>query len=116
MTPWLLTPGATKAARPACAMVIVPWLTTAALALPGWLRLRLPPLTKVLMSLRVGEDVVATRPATSTCALGPNQMPLGLARTMRPFELNEPKIWDGLLPVTFSSCVDVEFGCVTLTP
>ncbi len=67
------------------------------------------------MSAGDGRAVVATIEATSTCADGPNQMPLGFARTTRPFEVSEPKICDGLAPITSLSEIELALGCWMLT-
>ena len=64
MTPELATWGATKAASPACLMVIVPALSMRAVALPGWSNTSLPAMKFLLLML---EDET-TRPAAFTCA------------------------------------------------
>src|SRR5262249_10432821 len=74
---------------------MLPWLTTE--PAPG---------TSVNLSLPARKSwferfrLVATRPATSTCAPEPNTMPDGLMRNTRPFDCNAPRIWEGLPAAT----------------
>ena len=44
--------------------------------------------------------VLAMSPCTSTRAVSPNSTPLGLINTSRPFEVNWPRMEEGLSPVT----------------
>ena len=55
--------------------------------------------------------VVATSAATSTCALRPKTMPLGLTIQTCPLALRRPRISDGLPPTTRFSAIDPADGC-----
>ena len=56
-------------------------------------------------------DVVAIRLPMFSCEPRPKMMPFGLIRNTRPFELKDPKIADGSLPVTRLSVTELELGC-----
>src|SRR5262245_37962298 len=107
MVPVLRTPGATRAAKPELAAVMVPWLTMEASGRPGMLKLYLPAMkSEFLMSL-----VVARKPAVLTTAFFPNRTPSRLTMNTWPLVVRVPLISDGPRPpVTRLSATDEALG------
>ena len=60
-------------------------------------------------SLSATLRVEARKLAVSIRAPWPISTPLGLIRNTRPFDCNEPRIWDSLRPVTRLSTAEAEF-------
>src|SRR5579864_6823117 len=60
-------------------------------------------------------DVVAIRPATSTCAPAPKNTPAGLTIHTWPFALRFPRIWLGFPPLTRLSATEEAPGCTNCT-
>ena len=111
ITPLLATCGPSKATRPPSATVIRPSLRTLAPGLPRPLKLKRP----AMKSVSDSEAVLATRPPTSTCAVRPKRMPLGLSSTTCPLALMRPKMADGSWPSTRLSVTALELGCTNCT-
>ena len=109
IVPVLRTPGATSAANPPSRAVMMPSFTTEAPAWPASI-VSAPPRMKLATAGSPIRPALATTPATSTRAEGPNQMPLGLAMTTRPFEVIVPKIFDGSVPMTRLTAIDAASG------
>ena len=113
---------ATSAVAPAVVETL-PLLTTSAATSATLEPLMLPRLTTdapdapanatwpAMKSLLVMPSVVATRCPTSTCALPPNRMPLGLVRNTPPLATSCPRMLDCWLPVTRLSTTLPLPGC-----
>src|SRR5208282_1127733 len=108
ITPELETPGATSAARPFCATVIEPWLTTVACGSVDGLSNFICPAMKFALLISVG---VATRLLTSTTAPLLKVMPLGLISTTCPFAVIRPAITEGSPGATRFSVTELVAGC-----
>src|SRR5436853_7031844 len=60
-------------------------------------------------------DVVAIRPATSTCAPGPKNTPAGLMSQTWPLAIRSPRMFETLPPVTRLSATELLPGCTNCT-
>src|SRR5579871_1936730 len=61
------------------------------------------------------DNVEANKPPTSTTALGPNKIPFGLIKKMRPLARKVPRITEGSAPVTRFKVVEEVEGCKNWT-
>ena len=68
-----------------------------------------------MKSASVIERVDATRPPTSTCAVGANRIPLGLSRKTRPLAVSAPRMTEGSAPTTRLRRMAWADGCTMLT-
>ena len=107
MVPRLATPGATSAASPACATVMLPSFSTVAVEPARPSKLWRPAMKS---SLRMSW-VVATSPPTSTLAFGPNRMPFGLTSQTCPLAVSRPMMAEGSGPVTRLRVMELASGC-----
>ena len=111
MTPLLATAGATSAASPLCLTVMVPLLTTVALALPGMEKLVFPAM-KFLLVVSAADT---TSELTSTWLPLSNTTPERLTSTTLPLAVMCPAISDGSPPTTRFSVVALALGWTKLT-
>src|SRR5579862_9092814 len=111
MTPELATPGATSAARPFCATVIVPALTIAAFGLGDGRSNRILPAMKLAFEMSVG---VAMMLLTLTCDPLLKTTPFGLISTRDPLAVSCPAIVEGLAALTRLSVIAAVEGCTKL--
>src|SRR5215472_6895571 len=108
MTPELATFGATRAAKPCFATVMVPALVTVALGLGEGMLKFIRPAMKSAFLMSAG---VATIVLTSTWAPSVKTMPLWLTSTIRPLASIWPAMTEGSPPVTRLSVTEVAEGC-----
>src|SRR5665213_189492 len=107
MTPELATPGATSAASPLCATVIVPALTTRALGSADGRSNFMLPARKLALVMSLG---VASRLLALTWEPLAKKIPLGFTRIRLPLALNWPAMVDGLPTLTRLSVVADDEG------
>ena len=114
--PSLRTPAVPiSSTRPPLSVRNSPWFSTPASAWPAAAgpaaRLKRPACQSALPMFNVD----ATRPATSTRAVAPNNTPLGLSNHTWPLLLRLPKMADGSLPTTRLSTLLAAPGCSNRT-
>ncbi len=111
MTPELATRGATRAARPACLIVMAPALDTWASGLPGLSNTIRPAMKLVLLI----PGALTISPAVSTWAPLWNITPDGFVMTICPLAEMRPAMLEGSGPVTRFSVTALLLGWMNWT-